>query len=389
MGVDTLPEGFVIDQPSGNSSSQLPEGFVVDSPTATQESPIPRKPFVQDVRERILQSLKDEPMNKYQELMGFVKGFTGSDPIKAINIMSNNVAAIKEDIQATINGVKFDTEKQKGLQIPEQDQTGVTAERVGNAAAIAAIAYTGAKALKAGADKIDLERGYKKVAVEAKRELNAVYNEFNQKYDSIIKPVATNPAYTTPVQSQIIAAADAVPEGSVAEKYMGKLIDRLDNTTVEQLHSLKAEVFKTAKNMVPAEKSALMNVYDSINKTLSLPQNAGPAYQAVTSEYSSFINNEQKYVASKILDRFGQITESKLSGGSKLTMNDKNAFETLSSRKTSGVDLLKELKSLDRVRSAIKASRYIGGKAIVGAATAAGASAVAAPIYGAYQALKR
>lgn len=324
--------------------------------TAVAKEPAPKKPFVQDVRERIIQEIKTEPMRKYQQITGFIKGFTGSDPIKAVNSMSNDVAGMKDIIKATMNGVRADVTKSRGIQIPEQDADGQIAERIGNVAAIATVAYAGANAIKAGVSKIDLQRGYRKAAVESKRALNRVYNEFNTRYDAVIKPVASRVADTKSIQSEILSAADQVPEGSVAEKYLGKLIDRLDNITVEQLHSLKGAIHKTSKSMIGTERNALNQIYGKVNEALSLPQNAGTKYAQLTNEYSSFINNEAKYISSRILDKVGNITESKLSR--KFSMNEKTAFGRLGARKTTGVDLLKEIKDLNRLKSAIN----VGGK---------------------------
>ena len=345
-----------------DKSEEMPSGFTPDpepiaSSTVTVEA-TPKKPFVQDIRERILAEVKAEPMRKYQQLTGFVKGFTGSDPIKAINEMSNDVAKMKEIIKSTMNGVTADLSNVKGRQVPLQNEEGKVAENIGNVAAIATVAYAGANAIKAGVNKVNLDKGYRKAAVESKRALNRVYNEFSNRYDGVIKPVANKIADTKSIQSEILAVADQVPEGSVAEKYMGKLIDRLDDITVEQLHSLKGAIHKTAKSMIGTERSALNQVYGKVNEALSLPQNAGTKYGQLTSEYNSFINNEAKYISSRILDRVGNITESKLSR--KFSMNEKTAFGRLSARKTTGIDLLKEIKNLNRLKTATN----VGGKVL-------------------------
>lgn len=343
-----------------------------EAPVAVEEPPA-KKPFVDDVRERILQEIKAEPMRKYQQITGFIKGFTGSDPIKSINSMSDDVAGMKDIIKATMDGVAADVSKSKGRHVPLQNEDGKSAQDVGTAAAIATAAFATGQAIKAGVSKIDLSKGYRKVAVESKRALNRVYNEFTKRYDDVVEPVAQKLADTTSIQTEILSAADNVAPGSTAEKYLGKLIDQLDDISVKQLHSLKGNIYKLSKSMNGTERAALRQVYDKVNQALAMPQNAGAKYAQLTSEYSSFVQNEAKYVAGKILDRVGNITESKLSG--KFSMNEKNAFGRLGDRKTSGVDLLKELKDLDRVKSAINVGQKIAGRIGTGTVTGIGIGA--------------
>lgn len=335
----------------------------------------PKKPFVESVRERILAEVKAEPMRKYQELTGFVKGFTGSDPIKALNEVSKDVAGIKDAIVATVNKVHVDTTKTRGFEFPQQDETGKKAQTVGTAIATAAAAYAVANAAKAGLSKIDIQKGYKKVADESKKALDNVYKEFEGKYEKVIAPIATKPADTASLQAQILTSADNVPAGGTAEKYMGKLIDRLDNETVGGLHALKEEIYKTSKNYIGAERKALMEVYGKVNQVLSQPQNAGKAYADLTAEYLDFASKEANYVKSKIMDKFGNATEERISKGLKsLQVNAREAFDRLNARKTTGTDLIREMKKLDTIKKVQGIAKGVGGKALTaGVAFGAGA----------------
>lgn len=335
-----------------------------------------RRPFVESVRDRILESIKSEPMRKYQELTGFVKGFTGSDPIKAINDVSKDVSGIKDAIVATVNRVHVDTKKTRGFEFPEQDETGKKAQTVGTAIATAAAAYAVANAAKAGLSKIDIQKGYKKVADESKKALDNVYKEFEGKYEKVIAPIATKPADTSALQAQILTSADNIPAGGTAEKYMGKLIDRLDNETVGGLHALKEEIYKTSKNYIGQERKALMDVYRKVNEVLSSPANAGDDYARLTAEYLDFASKEANYVKSKIMDKFGNATEERISKGLKsMQLNARDAFDRLNTRKTTGIDLIKEMKRLDTIKKVQGVAKGVGGKVLT-AAGVAGAAAL-------------
>lgn len=361
------------------TDEELDAQLLSDSTAQKKESstPVeaPKKPFVESVRERILAEVKAEPMRKYQELTGFIKGFTGSDPIKALNDVSKDVAGIKDTIVATVNKVKADTSKSRGFEFPEQDETGKKAQTIGTTIATAAAAYSVAQAAKAGLSKIDIQKGYKKVADESKKAIDSVYQEFKGKYDKVIAPIATKPADTMSLQAQILTSADNVPSGGTAEKYMGKLIDRLDNETIGGLHALKEEIFKTSKNYIGAERKALMEVYGKVNEVLSSPQNAGKAYADLTKEYLDFASKEANYVKSKIMDKFGNATEERISKGLKsLSLNAREAFDRLNVRKTTGVDLINEMKRLDTIKKVQEISKGVAGKALkYGAMTGAAA----------------
>lgn len=371
-------EGLTDEQLAHLEAKDAPEEGLTDEQMAKLETGSrlveapPKKGFVESVRDRIVAQIKEEPMRRYQELTGFVKGFTGSDPIKAVNDITDDVAGIKQNIEATVQGVKSKGDA-KGLHIPEQDETGKQTQNVGSAIATAAIAYSVANAARAGLSKIDVQKGFKKVAEESKKALGNVYDEFATRYDNVVAPVANNMADTASVQAQILASADKVPAGGVAEKYMGKLIDRLDNETVGGLHSLKQEIFKHSKNYIGPEKQALKEVYNKINEVMALPQNAGPQYGQLTAEYNNFVNQEANYVKKRILDTFGNATEKKLASG-KFDLNEKAAFEALNKRPTTGVDLLKEMKRLEQIKKVQAGAKALGGKAVKYGLTAGAAA---------------
>lgn len=215
------------------------------------------------------------------------------------------------------------------------------------------------------------DKALRKIAVDAKRQLNSAARQFESKYAPILEKVGDKPVPHNMIDSIILDGIDQVPENSQASKYLDKVSEQIDGATFKELHALKGKVFKTAKSLPGTERNAVMKVYEAINDTLS---GMDKDYSDLTTNYSAFMRNEAGYVKGKILDKFKNLTEAKLGG--KMDENTKAAFEGLANR-TGKKNLVPEVDSIRRGNLV----RSYGKPILKGIAGAGGAGAA----YGAYK----
>jgi len=198
------------------------------------------------------------------------------------------------------------------------------------------------------------------IAKGAADSLQAAKDAFSAGYNTLFEKVGqkTVPDAVKNGLTQLTTSAlEQTSPGSFADKYLQiKFPEILKDATltVEKLHAIKGDIFKHAKASLGVDRNALMQVYNGINKALSGDSLAGTDYARLTGQFEGFMKNESAYVKDLILDKFKNVTSKKLAPSGMLGIktpinladNYRVAFEKLSGRKTSPMNVLKELDAL-------------------------------------------
>lgn len=314
-----------------------------DKTSQATQSPIPDKPIGQ----RIVEGVKDAGNVMLQ-------GIAGAPAEGTLNAIAGGA---QNNIAQAIKRFALDRA------IPSNDVVSSAAKTAllegTNPVNIFAAMIPGSKVLNLEGNKALTE-----VAKDSQKALQAAEDAFSNEYNAIFDKVGAKVINSTGKESLTLAAADAIEQtapDSVANKFLETKLPKLldDNITVKELHAAKAHIFELAKGSIGVEKNALMKVYNQINSVLSTPEAAGEQYANLTSQYHDYLTNESNYVKRLILDPVNKnnVTIKKLNpslGATgirtpiKLQEGYKTAFEKLSARPTTKVNILKNLEAIRR-----------------------------------------
>ncbi|MEK9178325.1 MAG: hypothetical protein AAB801_00930, partial [Patescibacteria group bacterium] len=200
-----------------------------------------------------------------------------------------------------------------------------------------------------------------KIAQEALKATEDVFNKFDAEYDDILKNVPDKPLprnITDNIQNKALEVAQTLPEGSPGYREVLKFGEEAAKMTGQQLHAAKQKLFKISRRMTGADKQGIREVYQASSESLGSPEVFGTPYKTVSSKYGSFLNDEFKYVEDNIIDKFGKPTEEYLTQKTPLSINEETAFKKLGDRASN--PFVRKIKGIKRGEKYKKAIPFAG-----------------------------